>query len=151
MPCFFCIAVFAAVAGAVAVSALDALGGQLTGAGAQEVHTVSDTASVRRVECAFPVPAAGGSRGEPVRVPVAITVYKPYGRIRIQVLTHSVSAAEAAAVQDAIAAALGVTVVDRSDQVSQDHVHEAVAGLGTAVPATRPAVADVRPNRQEPR
>ena len=58
-------------------------------------------------------------------VPVAVTVYKKYKRVRIQVLTHELSRAEAEAVEDLVARALDLTIVDRSDAHDEEKVREA--------------------------
>jgi len=54
-----------------------------------------------------------------------VTVYKPYKRVRIQVLTHAVSREQAEAVQEAIAAVAGLEIVNHSDPADEAEVHQA--------------------------
>lgn len=124
MPCLFCIAVFAAVAGALSSKALVELEHSLGRLAVQGVRKMSDSASATKYELEV-APPAGVPRGM-ASVPVAVTVYKPQKRVRIQVLTHDVTREQAAAVQDRIASACGLTVVDRSNPDAEAKVHEAV-------------------------
>ena len=61
-------------------------------------------------------------------VPVAVTVYKDYGRVRIQVLTHDISREDAEKLEDMLAEALGLKIVDRSDEHDEEKEREAVGG-----------------------
>lgn len=110
MPCIFCIAVFAMLAGAVTTAVLDQLEERLVqAAGGGPVRRAVDTGSVTKFEFSVPVP------GQVQAAPVAVTVYKQHKRIRIQVLTHALSRAAAEAVEDRVAAAAGLRIVSRSD------------------------------------
>jgi hypothetical protein len=67
----------------------------------------TDSGSVARYEFEFPVPpppsGPWGGAG-PAKAPVVLTVYKRYGRARIQVLTHQLQRAQAQALQQRVAA-----------------------------------------------
>lgn len=131
MPCLSCIAVFAAVAGvAVSAKALVKLERALQSLAVEAVRKASDSAAATRYE--FAVPPPEGARPAGASVPVAVTVYKPQKRVRIQVLTHDLSREQAIAVQDRIAAACGLTVVDRSNPEAEAKVHEAVDMLAAS-------------------
>lgn len=123
MPCIFCLAVFAMFAGAITTIVLDQLEARLaTIATAPVVRTV-DSASVATFETSVTLPAQGGAPARPI--PVSVTVYKKHKRIRIQVMTHELTRAEAEAVEDLIAATLELRIVDRSDAHDEEKVREA--------------------------
>lgn len=107
MPCIFCIAVVAMVAGTVATAALDRIQEGLARKSGRPVTRTVDTESTAKLETTF---AVGGQE-----VPVAVTFYKQHARARIQILTHALSAAEVTRLQDEIAAAIDGRIVDRSD------------------------------------
>lgn len=120
MPCIFCLAVFAMLAGAVTSLVLDQMEARLGTVATGPIRRTVDSASVATMETTVTVP---GTRDK--RVPVAVTVYKKHKRVRIQVLTHDVSRAEAEAVEDAVAAALDLRIVDRSDAHDEEKVRAA--------------------------
>jgi hypothetical protein len=55
-------------------------------------------------------------------------VYKKHKRVRVQVMTHDLTRAEAEAVEDLIAATLELRIVDRSDAHDEQKVREAFDG-----------------------
>ena len=118
MPCIFCIAVFATIAGAIAGAVIDELEEKLRRTG-HDVERSTDTESVAK----FDLQVTSSGRD----VPVAVTVYKQYGRVRIQVLTHNITRQEAEKLEDELAEALGLKIVDRSDEREEEKVREAVA------------------------
>jgi hypothetical protein len=126
MPCIFCIAVFAMLAGAITTTLLDQLESRLATEARTPVRRTTDSNSVAKFEFDFPVPPLPSSRPSPA-VPVALTVYKPYGRVRIQVLTHTLERAQVEALQNHIAAIAGLQIVERSDPQREQKVHEAMA------------------------
>jgi len=119
MPCIFCIAVFMIAAAAISAGTIDQLEKRLGEVAAAPPKRVKETESVAMWNAEVKV----GRR----TVPIAVTVYKDYGRVRIQVLTHELSREEVEALQDRIAAALGLRIVDRSDPTSEEKVREAEA------------------------
>ena len=58
-------------------------------------------------------------------MPVSVTVYKQHKRVRIQVLTHDLSRAEAEAVEDMLARVLELRIVDRAEAHDEEKVREA--------------------------
>src|SRR5919112_465595 len=101
MPCIFCIAVFAMLAGSVTTLVLDQLEERLAMAANSPIRRTIDTASAAKFEFRVPTPGLTEARLEPhtlAAVPVAVTVYKQHRRIRIQVLTHAVDRSTAEAV-----------------------------------------------------
>jgi septal ring factor EnvC (AmiA/AmiB activator) len=123
MPCIFCLAVFMLLAGAVTTLVLDQLEAQLSSVASEPVVRSVDSASVAKFETSVEIPGSGLRRGR--SVPVAVTVYKKHKRVRIQVMTHDLTRAEAEAIEDLIAAALGLQIVDRSDAHDEQKVREA--------------------------
>jgi hypothetical protein len=123
MPCIFCIAVFAIFAGAVTTLVLDQLEARLTSIATGPVSRSVDSASVAKFEMSVTVPKSGlrASRS----VPVSVTVYKKHRRLRIQVMTHDLTRAEAEAIEDLIAAALELNIIDRSDAHDEQKVRAA--------------------------
>lgn len=117
MPCIFCIAVFATIAGAVAGAVIDELESKLRQTG-HNVERSTDTDSVAK----FDLQVTSSGRD----VPAAVTVYKQFGRVRIQVLTHNITREEAEKLEDELAEALGLKIVDRSDEHDEEKVREAV-------------------------
>ena len=135
MPCIFCLAVFAIFAGALTTAVLDQMEAKLATVASEPVVRSVDSASVVTFETAVAIPAALGRRAR--TIPVTVTIYKKHKRVRIQVMTHDLSRAEAEEVEDRIAAALELKIVDRSDAHDEAKVREAFGEEGTeAVPAT---------------
>jgi hypothetical protein len=92
--------------------------------------------------------------------PVAVTVYKEHGRVRIQVLTHALTPEEVQKLEDELAEAIGAKVVDRSNPQAEgaDHEHEhdapparAGAERVTAADATEPPERQREPEPEPPR
>lgn len=117
MPCIFCLAVFAMLAGTVTTLVLDQMEARLSAVAASPVRRTVDSASAATFETTVRL----GSR----EVPVVVTVYKKVKRVRIQVMTHELSRAEAEAVEDLVARALDLRIVDRSDAHDEEKVREA--------------------------
>ena len=129
MPCIFCIAVFAILASAVTTAVLDQLESRLATEAATPVRRTTDSSSVSRFEFEFPVPPLHSSHRKSDRsmaVPVALTVYKHYGRVRIQVLTHDLQRTQAEALQKRIADLAGLEIVAWSKPQTERIVHEAI-------------------------
>src|SRR5690242_14482828 len=115
MPCIFCIAVFAMVAGSITAAVLDKMDEQLSDIAESPVKRTVDTESTVVYEADVKAPEVPGAQkiaaGKPV--PVRVTVYKKHKRVRIQVMTHDISRDEAEALENKIAKALEVDIVDR--------------------------------------
>jgi hypothetical protein len=111
--CIFCIAVLAIVAGALTAASLDRIEEQLAAKADGEVKRVSDTESVARFELTVDVSGR--------KAPVAVTLYKEHGRVRIQILTHELSAEEVEKLEDELAEAIGAEIVDRSSPEAEEH------------------------------
>ena len=118
MPCIFCLAVFAMFAGAITTAVLDAMESKLASVSREPVRRAVDSGSVTRFDTVVASPT-----GRPV--PVAVTVYKQHKRVRIQVLTHDLTRAEAEAVEDMLARVLELRIVDRSDAHDEQKVRDA--------------------------
>jgi hypothetical protein len=127
MPCIFCLAVFGLVAGAVTAAVLDRMEEQLETVAAGPVERTVDTESTAVYQTAVSAPEVPGTRkvaaGKPV--PVRVTVYKKHRRVRVQVMTHDISRAEAEALEDTLADALDLDIVDRSDAHDEEAVRRA--------------------------
>lgn len=136
MPCIFCIAVFALLAGAITTSVLDQLETRLTAAAASPVQRTTDTGSVTRFEFKITPPGLKLPRNTEREVPVAVTVYKQEKRIRIQVLTHDLPRPIAEAVEDYIATTADLRILQRSD-----------AHTGQPLSATAPNTPQIQPPR----
>jgi SpoVK/Ycf46/Vps4 family AAA+-type ATPase len=140
VPCIFCIAVFLIAASVVTAATVDELEERLEGATSEPVERAADTESVTLWNATFEV--AGKA------APVAITVYKRWGRARIQVLTHELSREQVEELEDRIAELLGLRVVSRSDEKDEEPVRQAQeaeaaaraeeAQPGEAAPVERP-------------
>jgi hypothetical protein len=126
VPCIFCLAVFAMLAGAITTIVLDQMEARLATIATGPVTRSVDSAAVARFDISVAAPPAGGAAGRPI--PVSVTVYKKHKRVRIQVMTHALTRAEAEAVEDHIAATLDLNIVDRSDAHDEQKVREAFAG-----------------------
>jgi hypothetical protein len=75
---------------------------------------------------------------------VAITVYKDWGRVRIQLLTHALSREQVEALENRIAELLGLRIVNRSDEQDEEPVREAQAAEAEAR-AEEPQPAEQQP------
>jgi len=116
MPCIFCVAVFLVIAGALTAAQVDDVEQKLAGkADGGSVRRTVDSESVAKFELSVRV----GNKA----VPVAVTVFKDHGRVRIQVLTHDLTPQEVEALEDELAEALEAEVVDRQDG-SHEGPHE---------------------------
>ncbi|MDP8931239.1 MAG: hypothetical protein M3O70_22385 [Actinomycetota bacterium] len=148
MPCIFCIAVFALLAGALTSARIDQLEQDLIDQAVGEVRRTveSSTTTAWELDVAPPVGVTPSS-GTP-SVPVTVTVYKPYARVRIQLRAHSLTAAEVVAVQDQLAARLGLEIVGRSDEAQEAPVRAAVEEAQRAGQATAVATPEERQQRR---
>jgi hypothetical protein len=145
MPCIFCLAVFAVFAGALTTVVLDQMEARIASVATEPVVRSVDSASVAKFETAVTIP---GRHGLGTRsVPVSITVYKKHKRVRIQVMTHDLTRAEAEAVEDLIAAALELRIVDRSDAHDEAKVREAF-GEAAASEAISRSEAELQPEAE---
>jgi hypothetical protein len=115
--CIFCIAVLMIVAGAISAASLDQIEEQLADKATGDVQRVTDTESVARFELTVDVSGK--------KAPVAVTLYKEHGRVRIQILTHELSAEEVERLEDELAEAIGADIVDRSSPEGEVHENEA--------------------------
>ena len=145
MPCIFCVAVFTALAGQVTAAVVDQLTSRLQAKATGPVRTTADTDSVLKLECDVPVNGKA--------VPVAVTIMKEAKRVRIQVLTHEIAREDAEKLQNLLADAMDLRVIERSDPESEGKVRDAFAhqleGEGrTAVTGTR---ADPPPDKKRSR
>jgi hypothetical protein len=120
VPCFFCLAVFMMLAGAVTTSVIEALRANVATVATTPPAITADSATMARIEL-----TVAGPRN--LQVPVNMTVYKKQQRIRIQVMTHDVSRDEARAVQELVARAAGLQIIGGSDPASEALVHETLA------------------------
>jgi septal ring factor EnvC (AmiA/AmiB activator) len=118
MPCIFCIAVVTAVVAQAGAGIADLLADRLRTVTADPVERTADTGSVARLETA--VPLDGRS------VPVALTLYKAHGRVRIQVLSHELSRDDAEKLQNLVAEACGLQIVERSSPEGEQVVRSAM-------------------------
>ena len=143
MVCIFCIAVLAIVAGALTAASLDSIEERLADKASGEVRRVSDTESVARFELAVDV--------DRKKAPVAVTVYKEHGRVRIQILTHELTPEEAERLEDELAGAIGADIVDRSSPEAEEHEEPAAAEREDPDPATERVEAAEGPERQAER
>ena len=127
MPCIFCIAVGFAVAGAAGAATVDRLIERLKGKAEGPVRKVTESESVAKVE--LDVKAAGK------QVPVAVTVFKDSGRVRIQLLNHELSRPEAEKLQNELADVLDLRIVERSREEDEAKVREAERELAERPPS----------------
>jgi hypothetical protein len=117
MPCFFCIAVFLIASSVVTAATVDQLGERLEAATSEPVERTADTESVTVWNATFQVGRHAA--------PVTITVYKDWGRVRIQVLTHVLTRDQVEALQNRVAELLSLRIIDRSDEQGEELVHQA--------------------------
>jgi hypothetical protein len=127
MPCIFCLAVFGLVAGAITAAVLERMQQQLEEVAATPVRRAVDTDSTAVYETTVSTPEVPGAQKVAAgkQVPVRVTVYKKHRRVRVQVMTHEISRAEAEAVEDKLADALDLDIVDRSDAHDEQAVRRA--------------------------
>jgi hypothetical protein len=118
MPCIFCIAVVALISGAIASTAVDHMENELAKKGTGPVRRAADTDSVTRWELRV--------RKGHKTVPVAVTLWKDHGRIRIQILSHNLTRAEITELEDEIAETVGAKVVTRSTEEEEARVNQAM-------------------------
>jgi hypothetical protein len=144
MPCMFCVAVGFALAGAVGAAAVDLLTRRLESRASGPERKVAESESVAKVE--LDVEAAGK------QVPVAVTLFKDSGRVRIQLLNHELGRPEAEKLQNEIADLLDIRIVERSDPEDEAKVREAAAELATrpATPGAAPPSQPLRARRRWP-
>jgi hypothetical protein len=71
----------------------------------------------------------------PKMVPVAIHLYKQHKRVRIQILTHDLSPAEAEAAEDKVCKALGAKVISRHFPTASELVE--ITSKQPAAPASK--------------
>jgi hypothetical protein len=137
LPCFFCIAAFVAVAGSITTAVLDKLADDLDEVAVDDVTRTVDTDKVATFALDVAAPPDAGRDGvaTDTPVPVEVTTYKQAGRARISVRTHDVSAEQAEAIQDRVAAAVGLEVTERSGAQLQQRVQR--AGSRRAAEAAR--------------
>ena len=128
MPCIFCIAALAVVAATLLPAMLDTMEADLR-AIAPDLARRLDTESSVQWRGQFAFTAADGS----ARTAAAdVTVYKQSKRARIQVQTHDLPRADVERLEDAIARAIGATIISRHDAHETQLVDEQV--IREAVP-----------------
>lgn len=127
MPCIFCLAVFALFVGAITTAVLDHMQSRLDAVAMAPVTRAVDSESVTRFDAVVACPQVpgrdSGRAGRPI--PVSVTVYKKHKRVRIQVMTHDLSRDEAEAIENMLADALELRIVDRSDAHDEEQVRAA--------------------------
>ena len=119
MPCIFCIAVIAVIAmiaGAMAAGAVDQVEDGLADKAAGTLRRAADTDTVTKWDLSVKV--------GPKSVPLAVTLFKDHGRVRVQVLTHELSPQQVQKLFHAICEAIGAKMVRQSsphDQAQAGH------------------------------
>jgi hypothetical protein len=109
--CIFCMAALVMIGASLSAVVLGNLENQLVSTrGVSEVRRSVDTASTAMWHANV---IARVSNRPAKQVPVAIHLYKQHKRIRIQILTHNISQAQAEAVQDLICQAFEARVISR--------------------------------------
>jgi hypothetical protein len=131
----FCIAAFALLSGAVTTTVIDELQRRLETVAAGRVQQTVDTGTTARFELSVPLPSSGSGdssrRGRAIRasspraVPVAVSVYKPHGRLRLQVLTHEIQRAESEALFRHLAEVTGLEILQMSSPETEALVRRA--------------------------
>lgn len=116
MPCIFCLAVLALLAGAVTASWLDVSEERLQARASGPVTRSRETESV----CVWDLTAAVDNAS----TPVTVTVYKDEKRVRIQVHSHDLTDEQVKRLEDELAALLEAEITERAGQDGVDHVHE---------------------------
>jgi hypothetical protein len=144
MPCIFCIAALAVAAGTFLPALLDNAETELRKL-APDLKRLVDTESVAQWRGEFGFTASEGGRK---RAAASVTVYRPSGRTRIQVLTHDLAAADVALLEETIAGAMGARIVSRHDAHHGEIVGDLARQqeLGDAI-ATRQLLGDRTPER----
>jgi hypothetical protein len=109
--CIFCMAALVMIGASLSAVVLGNMENQLVSTkGVSQVRRSVDTEStvMWQANVMIRVP------NRPVKeVPIAVHLYKQYKRMRIQILTHGISQAEAEAVQDVICQAFEARVISR--------------------------------------
>jgi hypothetical protein len=139
MVCLFCIAVFAVAMAAVTSATVDELQERLDQAATEPAERETDTGSVTVWRASFAV--------DDRVVPVVITLYKDHARVRIQVLTHELTRAQLDGLEERIADALGLRIVERSDPDEE----AAAQAAQRERPAPEAPAPDERERPQRPR
>ena len=146
--CLFCLAVFTVLAGAVTGAVVNKLEHQLASvASNKQVKRMSDTGSTAVFTLDVPVPTVPGQAAPAgAAAPVRVTVYKGEKRVRIQITEHfatgpqgekiEITGAQAEAIEDLIAQACGLTVVERSSAQTRHMVRQALDELIPSPPAS---------------
>lgn len=146
MPCIFCIAAVALIAGAIATAVADRVESGLSEQAAGPVRRAVDTDSVAKWELDVTV----GS----VSVPVTVTLYKESGRVRIQVLSHALSPQQVQELFARLCAAIGAQLVSQSgpdDETHAEHDAEQDADAEPDPAELDPAELDAEPGPARPR
>jgi hypothetical protein len=142
MPCIFCIAAVALIAGALATAVADRVESGLSEQATGPVRRAVDTDSVAKWELDVAVGA--------VPVPVAVTLYKESGRVRIQVLSHALSPQQVQELYTRLCAAIGAQLVSQSgpdDETHGEHDVDVDVDVDVEPGTTRPRYsAASRPN-----
>jgi septal ring factor EnvC (AmiA/AmiB activator) len=136
--------VFALFAGAITTVVLDRMEAKLATIATGPVSRAVDSESVAKFETSVRLPGADR------QIPVAVTVYKKHKRVRIQVLTHELTRAEAEAVENLVAEALELRIVDRSDAHDEEKVRAAFVDTTEPDEEDGQAAAPVPPARDRP-
>jgi hypothetical protein len=126
VPCIFCIAIFATVAGAIGAAVLDDLEAKISEQATTPVERTAESGSMTKLEFEYPLPDGAKTSEGKTSVPVALTVYKDTKRVRIQVLTHSIDRSMSQLVQQRIAEVAGLQIQSYSSEESEHHVHDAM-------------------------
>ena len=151
MVCFFCIAVLAIVAGAIAASTVDDIEEKLDAKAVDGVRRVADTESMARFELTVQVDRR--------KTGVVVTLYKEHARVRIQILSHELTPEQVKRVQDELAEALEAEIVDRSSPDAHEHEDPEAAAKDedekdrervAAKPGTEPSPPQPEPRPDEP-
>jgi len=123
MPCIFCIAALAVAASTLLPAMLDNMQAQLQALAPDLVRRL-DTESTVQWHGTFAFTAEDGSRQAAT---ADVTIYKASRRARIQVHTHELPRADVERLENAIAGALGATIVSRHS-AHESHVVGQLAG-----------------------
>jgi hypothetical protein len=129
--CIFCMAALLIVGATLGAVALDGIETRLT-SGLKDVRRAVDTDSLVMWKATATVKVQGKNAKQ---VPVAIHLYKQAQRIRIQILTHDVTQAEAESIQDQICGLLDAKVISRHypDEAERSITKSESTPIGTGV------------------
>lgn len=116
MPCIFCLAVLALLAGSVTASWLDLSEERLQGRASSPVIRSRQTESV----CVWDFTATVDDK----TTAVTVTVYTEEKRVRIQVHSHDLDDEQVKRLEDELALLLEAQITERADQEGLDHSHE---------------------------